>query len=98
VHRSIKRDATRHTRSLYRSYAAKLLPLSKFYAGAPISPVAMELSRWRWVMGTIAQKRAAGFYRLLSNKGVRLAVLLCSLVLVSAAINALIIVLGSKGP
>jgi len=34
---------------------------------------------------------------LLSKKVVRLAVLLCSLVLVSTAINTLIIVLGSKG-
>jgi hypothetical protein len=48
-------------------------------------------------MRTIAQKRPTGFYGLLSKKEVRVAVLLCSLVLVSAAINALIIVLGSKG-
>ena len=47
-------------------------------------------------MRAIAQKRPTGFYMLLSKKSVRLAVLLCSLVLVSAAINALIIVLGSK--
>ena len=33
----------------------------------------------------------------LAKKEVRVAVLLCSLVLVSTAINALIIVLGSKG-
>jgi multisubunit Na+/H+ antiporter MnhC subunit len=48
-------------------------------------------------MRTIAQKRPIGFYGLLSKKVVRVAVLLCSLVLVSTAINALIIVLGSKG-
>jgi multisubunit Na+/H+ antiporter MnhC subunit len=48
-------------------------------------------------MRTIALKRQTGFYGLLSKKAVRLAVLLCSLVLVSTAINALIIVLGSKG-
>ena len=47
-------------------------------------------------MRAIAQKRPTGFYMLLSKKAVRLAVLLCSLVLVSTAINALIIVLGSK--
>jgi hypothetical protein len=49
-------------------------------------------------MRTIAQNRPTGFYGLLSKKAVRLAVLLCSLVLVSTAINALIIVLGSKAP
>ena len=47
-------------------------------------------------MRSIAQKRPTGFHGLLSKKAVRLAVLLCSLVLVSTAINALIIVLGSK--
>ena len=47
-------------------------------------------------MRAIAQKRPTGFSGL-SKKAVRLAVLLCSLVLVSTAINALIIVLGSKG-
>jgi hypothetical protein len=47
-------------------------------------------------MRTIAQKRPTGFYGL-SKKAVRVAVLLCSLLLVSTAINALIIVLGSKG-
>jgi hypothetical protein len=44
-------------------------------------------------MRTIAQKRT-GFHGLLSKKAVRLAVLLCSLVLVSIAINALIILQG----
>ena len=48
-------------------------------------------------MRAIAQQRPIGFYGLLSKKAVRLAVLLCSLVFVSIAINALIIVLGSKG-
>lgn len=48
-------------------------------------------------MRTVEKKRPTGFYALLSKKGVRVAVLLCSLVLVSTAINALIIVLGSKG-
>jgi hypothetical protein len=48
-------------------------------------------------MRAIAQKRPTGFYGLLSKKGMRAAVLLSSLVLVSIAINALIIVLGSKG-
>ena len=48
-------------------------------------------------MRTIAQKRLIGFYGLQSKKAVRVAALLCSLVLVSTAINALIIVLGSKG-
>ena len=48
-------------------------------------------------MRAIAQMRPTGFYGLLSKKAVRLAVLLCSLVLVSTAINTLIIVLGSKG-
>jgi hypothetical protein len=41
--------------------------------------------------------RPFGFYGLLSKKAVRVTVLLCSLVLVSTVINALIIVLGSKG-
>jgi hypothetical protein len=48
-------------------------------------------------MRAIAQKRPTGFHELLPKKAMRLAVLLCSLVLVSTAINALIIVLGSKG-
>jgi hypothetical protein len=48
-------------------------------------------------MRTIAQKRPTGFYWLLSKKAARVAVLRCSLGLVSTAINALIIVLGSKG-
>jgi hypothetical protein len=48
-------------------------------------------------MRTITQKRPTGFHRLLSKKAVRFAVLLCSLVLVSTAINALTIVLGGKG-
>ena len=48
-------------------------------------------------MRTITQKRPTGFHKLLSKKAVRLAVLLCSLVLVSSAISALIIVLGNKG-
>jgi len=47
-------------------------------------------------MRTIAEGRPTGFYMLLSKKSVRLAVLLCSLMLASTAINALIIVLGSK--
>jgi hypothetical protein len=45
-------------------------------------------------MRTIAQRRPTGFYGLLPKKAVRVAALLCSLVLVSTAINALIIVLG----
>jgi len=45
-------------------------------------------------MRAIAQKRPIGFHGLLSKKAVRVAVLLCSLVLVSTAINALIILLG----
>ena len=45
-------------------------------------------------MRSIAKKRPTGFYRLLSKKTVSLAVLLCSLVLASTAINVLIIVLG----
>jgi hypothetical protein len=48
-------------------------------------------------MRTIAQKRPTSFHALLSKKELRAAVLLCSLVLVSTAINALIIILGSKG-
>ena len=48
-------------------------------------------------MRSIAQKRPIGFYGLLSKKTVRVAVLLCSLVLVSTAINTLVIVLSSKG-
>jgi hypothetical protein len=48
-------------------------------------------------MRTIAQKRPTGFHALLSKKAVRVAVLLGNLMLVSIAINALIIVLGSKG-
>ena len=48
-------------------------------------------------MRSIAQKRPTGFYRLLSKKAVSLAVLLCSLVLASIAINMFIIVLGGKG-
>ena len=48
-------------------------------------------------MRTITQKRPTGFHKLLSKKAVRCAVLLCSLVLVSTAINALTIVLGGKG-
>ena len=48
-------------------------------------------------MRTIAQEQPTGFYGLLSKKAWRLAVLLCSLVLVSTAINALIIVVGSRG-
>jgi hypothetical protein len=48
-------------------------------------------------MGTIAQKRPTRFYGLLSEKGVRSAVILCSLVLASAAINGLIIAFSSKG-
>ena len=47
-------------------------------------------------MRIIAQQRPIGFSGL-SKKAVRLGVLLCSLMLVSTAINALIIVLGSKG-
>ena len=47
-------------------------------------------------MRAIAQERPTGFRGLLSKKAVRVAVLLCSLMLVSTAIN-LIIVLGSKG-
>ena len=63
---------------------------------------AVEKSRsreeWRLVvMRTITQKRPIDFYGLLSKKALRVAVLLCSLVLVSTAINTLIIVLGSKG-
>ena len=45
-------------------------------------------------MHTIAQERATSFSGLLSKKEVRFAVLLCSLVLVSTAINGLIILLG----
>ena len=47
-------------------------------------------------MRTTTQNRPAGFFGLLSKKAARAAVLICSLVLVSTAINALII-LGSKG-
>ena len=45
-------------------------------------------------MRTIAQQRS--IYGFLSKEAVRVAVLLCSLVLVSTAINALIIVLGNN--
>ena len=47
-------------------------------------------------MRTIAQKRPIGFYGLLSKKTVRVAVLLCSLLLINTAINTLVIVLSSK--
>ena len=46
-------------------------------------------------MRAIAQKRPTGFHGPLSKKAMRLAVLLCSLVLISTAVNALIIVIGN---
>src|SRR5262245_66362125 len=85
---------------LFRSYTAELVPFSNFYAGTPISPMRSRNRESKevgdWFMRAIAQKRPTGFYMLLSKKSVRLAVLLCNLVLVSAAIHAFIIVLGGK--
>jgi len=75
-----------------------MLLLSNFYAARPISQLrSSNLDLKRIELAYQCTKAVDRFLRVDVEKAVRLAVLLCSLLLVNTTINALIIVLGGKG-